>query len=154
MLDFDRTFGKHHVAALLGASNESYTSEANQISFKWADPDLGINGDGTEAVISGDGRSSVTPENTTRTSLTSVFGRAAYDYDNRYYAEFSFRYDGSSKFRSDLRWGFFPSVSLGWRLSQEAFMESYRDNVGDLKIRGSYGTLGNQSVGDYQYFTT
>ena len=136
MLDFDRTFGKHHVAALLGASNESYTSEANQISFKWADPDLGINGDGTEAVISGDGRSSVTPENTTRTSLTSVFGRAAYDYDNRYYAEFSFRYDGSSKFRSDLRWGFFPSVSLGWRLSQEAFMESYRDNVGDLKIRG------------------
>ena len=47
MLDFDRTFGKHHVAALLGASNESYTSEANQISFKWADPDLGINGDGT-----------------------------------------------------------------------------------------------------------
>ena len=51
MLDFDRTFGKHHVAALLGASNESYTSEANQISFKWADPDLGINGDGTEAVI-------------------------------------------------------------------------------------------------------
>lgn len=96
----------------------------------------------------------MTPENTTRTSLTSVFGRAAYDYDNRYYAEFSFRYDGSSKFRSDLRWGFFPSVSLGWRLSQEAFMESYRDNVGDLKIRGSYGTLGNQSVGDYQYFTT
>lgn len=45
----------------------------------------------------------MTPENTTRTSLTSVFGRAAYDYDNRYYAEFSFRYDGS-KFRSDLRW--------------------------------------------------
>ena len=150
MLDFDRTFGKHHVSALLGASNESYTSESNQISLKWAD-DLGIKGDGTEIVL---GSSSVTPENTTRTSLTSVFGRAAYDYDDRYYAEFSFRYDGSSKFRSDLRWGFFPSVSLGWRLSEEAFMEGYRDNVGDLKIRGSYGTLGNQSVGDYQYFTT
>ena len=151
MLDFDRTFGKHHVAALFGASNESYTSEANQVSLKWADPDLGIKGDGTEAVL---GSSTVTPEATTRTSLTSLFGRASYDYDNRYYAEFSFRYDGSSKFRSDLRWGFFPSVSLGWRLSEEAFMESYRDNVGDLKIRGSYGTLGNQSVGDYQYFTT
>ena len=151
MLDFDRTFGKHHVAALFGASNESYTSEANQVSLKWADPDLGIKGDGTEAVL---GSSTVTPEATTRTSLTSLFGRASYDYDNRYYAEFSFRYDGSSKFRSDLRWGFFPSISLGWRLSEEAFMESYRDNVGDLKIRGSYGTLGNQSVGDYQYFTT
>ena len=126
------------------------------IANSWMQTPAGaeLNADGTEAVISGDGRSSVTPENTTRTSLTSVFGRAAYDYDNRYYAEFSFRYDGSSKFRSDLRWGFFPSVSLGWRLSQEAFMESYRDNVGDLKIRGSYGTLGNQSVGDYQYFTT
>ena len=151
MLDFDRTFGKHHVAALFGASNESYTSEANQVSLKWADPDLGIKGDGTEAVL---GSSTVTPEATTRTSLTSLFGRASYDYDNRYYAEFSFRYDGSSKFRSDLRWGFFPSISLGWRLSEEAFMESYRDNVGDLKIRGSYGTLGNQSVDDYQYFTT
>lgn len=105
MLDFDRTFGKHHVAALFGASNESYTSEANQVSLKWADPDLGIKGDGTEAVL---GSSTVTPEATTRTSLTSLFGRASYDYDNRYYAEFSFRYDGSSKFRSDLRWGFFP----------------------------------------------
>ncbi len=151
MLDFDRTFDKHHVAALLGASNESYTSEQNQISLKWADPDLGIKGDGTEAVL---GSSMVTPDATTRTSLTSLFGRASYDYDNRYYAEFSFRYDGSSKFRSDLRWGFFPSVSLGWWLSEESFMEGYRGRVGDLKIRGSYGTLGNQSVGDYQYFTT
>lgn len=151
MLDFNRSFGKHHVAALVGGSNESYTSEQNQVSLKWADPDLGIKGDGTESVL---GNSTVTPEATVRTSLTSLFGRASYDYDNRYYGEFSFRYDGSSKFRSDLRWGFFPSVSFGWRLSEEAFMESYRDNVGDLKIRGSYGSLGNQSVGDYQYLTT
>ena len=86
--------------------------------------------------------------------LFSYFGRITYDYKEKYLIDVTARYDGSSKFRSDLRWGFFPSISLGWRLSEEAFMESYRDNVGDLKIRGSYGTLGNQSVGDYQYFTT
>ncbi len=152
MLDFDRTFAeKHHVVAMVGGSNESYTRKENQVRLKYADPDLGIKGDGT--IIDPDG-TFVDPEKTTRTSLTSVFGRVGYDYADKYFIEGTFRYDGSSKFRSDLRWGFFPSVSVGWRLSQENFMTSYREKVGDLKIRGSYGTLGNQSVGDYQYFTT
>ena len=151
VLDFNKTYGKHHVTALLGASNESFTGEENQISLKWADPDLGIPGDGSEIVMD---NSLVSPDATRKTSLTSVFGRLGYDFDNRYYGEFSFRYDGSSKFHKDKRWGFFPSISLGWRLSEEAFMDGYRDNVGSLKIRGSYGTLGNQSVNDYQYFTT
>lgn len=152
MLDFDRTFAeKHHVVAMIGASNESYTRKGSQVRLLYSDPDLGIKGDGT--VIDPDG-TYVNPESTTRTSLTSVFGRVGYDFADKYFIEGTFRYDGSSKFRSDFRWGFFPSVSVGWRLSQENFMESYRERVGDLKIRGSYGTLGNQSVGDYQYFTT
>lgn len=150
MLDFDRSFGDHHVSALIGGSNESYTRRSSQVGLKFADPDLGIKGDGT--II--DPGSFVSPENTTRTSLTSVFGRVGYDYKSRYFIDATFRYDGSSKFAEDLRWGFFPSVSLGWRLSEESWMESYRDKAGDLKLRLSYGTLGNQSVGDYQYFTT
>ncbi|WP_295939319.1 TonB-dependent receptor [uncultured Alistipes sp.] len=150
MLDFDRTFGKHHVAAMFGASNESFTRKSNQIGLQYADPDLGIKGDGT--VIKPD--SFVSPENTTRTSLTSMFGRLSYDYASKYFIDATFRYDGSSKFADDLRWGFFPSVSLGWRLSEEGWMENYRDKAGDLKLRLSYGTLGNQAVSDYQYFTT
>lgn len=72
-----------------------------------------------------------------RTSLTSLLGRVGYSYADRYYTEFSFRYDASSKFHKDYRWGFFPSVSLGWRLSEENFMQAYKERVGDLKLRTS-----------------
>ena len=88
-----------------------------------------------------------------QTSITSLLGRIGYNYKERYYAEFDFRYDGSSKFHKDYRWGFFPSLSLGWRISEEPFMEKYREKVGDLKIRGSYGILGSQAVGDYDRYT-
>lgn len=70
----------------------------------------------------------------------------------KYLAEFSFRYDGSLKFHPDRRWGFFPSVSLGWRLSEEAFMKRF-SNLDNLKIRGSYGILGNDAVGGWQWLT-
>jgi TonB-linked SusC/RagA family outer membrane protein len=68
--------------------------------------------------------------------------------------EASFRYDGSSNFPSDVRWGFFPSASAAWRATEESFMQGYRDKVGDLKLRVSYGVLGNQNVGAYQYQTS
>lgn len=152
MLDFDRTFAeKHHVYALLGASNESYTRQGNQIKILKVDEDLGIKGDGSEIDPTG---SYITPESTTRTSLTSVFGRLGYDYKGRYFVEGTFRYDGSSKFAKEYRWGFFPSVSAGWTISEEPWMENWNSEMGMLKIRASYGTLGNQSTGDYQYFTT
>lgn len=64
------------------------------------------------------------------------------------------RYDGSSRFAKDNRWGFFPSMSLGWRISEENFLSFWKDKVGDMKIRGSYGLLGSQTVDDYQYLTT
>ncbi|MBP9480973.1 MAG: SusC/RagA family TonB-linked outer membrane protein, partial [Parabacteroides sp.] len=151
MLDFNRTFGKvHQVTGLLGFSNESYTRKANEIKKKFTDPDLGIPVSETEILTS----SYNTPNGTIQRSLYSVFGRAGYSYDGKYYGEFSFRYDGSSKFNSDNRWGFFPSVSGGWRVSEEAFMTDYREKFGELKLRGSYGILGNQNVDDYQYQTT
>jgi len=115
MLDYNKTFDKHTVTGLIGASNESL--------------------------------------HTTQTSLNSLFGRVGYSFSDTYYADLSFRYDGSSKFAKQNRWGFFPSVSAGWRLTNEAFMQDYRNTVGDIKIRGSYGILGNQNINDYQYMT-
>lgn len=152
MLDYDRTFAeKHHVYAMVGASNESYTRQGNQLKILYVDEDLGIKGDGSELDPTG---SYLTPESTTRTSLTSVFGRVGYDYSSKYFIEATFRYDGSSKFDRQYRWGFFPSISAGWAISEEPWMASWNQNMGLLKIRASYGTLGNQSTGDYQYFTT
>ncbi|HEY3372992.1 MAG TPA: TonB-dependent receptor [Prolixibacteraceae bacterium] len=150
-LDFDRTFNKdHHVTGLLGASNESYTRQANEIKKKFTDIDLGL----PETLTEIDKSSYNTPAQTQERSINSVFGRAGYSFRDKYYGEFSFRYDGSSKFAEDYRWGFFPSMSAGWRISEENFMASYKEKVGDLKFRGSYGILGNQNVDDYSYFTT
>ncbi len=151
LLDYNRTFGgMHNVSGLLGASNESYTRQANEIRKLYTDRDLGLPESETEI----DPGSYNTPAQTQERSIYSIFGRAGYNYMDRYYGELSFRYDGSSKFAQDYRWGFFPSISTGWRVSEENFMSGYRERIGDLKIRGSYGVLGNQNVADYSYFTT
>lgn len=153
LLDYNKAFGKHNVSGLLGATNESFTSTASEIRVDYPNEDLGTQSS-DDAQITIGGGSSVTPENTTRTSITSILGRVGYNYDEKYYAEFDFRYDGSSKFASKNRWGFFPSLSLGWRLSSESWMKAYQEHVGDLKVRGSYGVLGNQTIGTYDRYTT
>lgn len=151
LLDYHRMIsGNHNVSGLVGVSNESYTRQANEIKKNFTDSDLGLPESGTE--ISPDSYN--TPKQTQERSIYSVFGRAGYNYKDKYYGEFSFRYDGSSKFDRDYRWGFFPSVTGGWRLTEEAFFEGYKSRVGDLKLRGSYGILGNQSVNDYAYLST
>ncbi len=88
----------------------------------------------------------------TDNSSASVFGRVTYAYDNRYLLEGNLRYDASSRFGPDFRWGFFPSVSAGWRVSQEAFMKG--SGFDNLKLRASWGKLGNNSMGDYPYQAT
>jgi len=83
----------------------------------------------------------------TESALRSLFGRVQYDYDNRYLLTASVRRDGSSRFGENNRYGNFPSVSAGWRLSEESFFEV--GWVSDLKLRGSWGQLGRQSIGDF-----
>ncbi|MDP4204963.1 MAG: TonB-dependent receptor [Bacteroidota bacterium] len=151
LLDYDRTFNKHHVSGLLGVSNEAYSSYSNDIWMKYVDPNIGI--PTSQTAIAGNIGGNTTPMGTTLSDIESLFGRASYSYDDKYYGEASFRYDGSSKFAKGNRWGFFPSISAGWRISGESFMDSYKSNVGDLKIRGSYGKLGNQNIGDYNFLT-
>jgi hypothetical protein len=138
------------VDVLIGVANESTTNQGNKLYLKYTDPELGTPVTGT--II--DPASSTTNNNTTETSLNSAFGRASYNYQNKIYGEFDFRVDASSKFNTQNRNAFFPSGSVGYRITEENFMQSYRDNYGDLKLRASYGILGNQNVDDYQYQRT
>ena len=89
-------------------------------------------------------------------SLRGLFFRVNYMFKDKYLVEVNGRYDGTSRFPEESRFGFFPSVSGGWRISNEQFMESTRNVINELKIRASYGTLGNQLLGDnyYPYVST
>ena len=80
--------------------------------------------------------------------------RLNYNYKSRYLAEVSGRYDASSKFPENQQWGFFPSGSLGWRISEEPFMKSTRNWLDNLKVRASVGSLGNGNVSPYLYLST
>ncbi|MEX2565273.1 MAG: SusC/RagA family TonB-linked outer membrane protein [Cyclobacteriaceae bacterium] len=86
-----------------------------------------------------------------RNTLASLFGRANYDFSDKYLFEVNVRYDGSSRFAEGNRWGLFPSVSVGWRLSQENFFQDAIGWIDELKIRASWGEMGNQSIGNYPY---
>lgn len=85
-------------------------------------------------------------------AMLSWFGRVAYDYKGRYLFEANARYDGSSRFSGDNKWGFFPSFSAGWRFSDESFWEPLKDLVSNAKVRASWGQLGNQDI--YSYYPT
>ena len=150
MAQYTHSIGDHHIDVLAGASNESTTGHSSNIYYMYTDSALGV--PTTGSIVSTN--ASTTAQNPYVSSLNSLYGRANYNYKGRYLVEFDARYDGSSKFRQGIRYGFFPSVSAGWKLTDEDFMENARQKFGDLKIRGSYGVLGNQSVGNYQYLTT
>lgn len=81
----------------------------------------------------------------------SLVGKFNYDYEGKYLGEFSFRYDGSSKFPSNKQWGFFPGGSVGWRMSEESFIKNNLTFVQNLKLRASYGELGDDGAVDYQF---
>lgn len=88
-------------------------------------------------------------------ATSGFFGRVNYNFLEKYLFEANLRYDGSSRFREDKRWGFFPSFSLGWNLAKENFFQSLSSFINTLKIRASYGSLGNQNTGSwYPTYTT
>lgn len=86
--------------------------------------------------------------------LIAFFGRISYNYDNRYMVTASLRYEGSSRFGENNKWGYFPAVSAGWRISQEKFMEASASWLDDLKIRADFGVTGNQEIGNYMSLAT
>ena len=151
ILDYVQSFREiHNVSGLVGVSSESFRGQSSGLHLMYTDPDLNIPISETE--IQNSSYTSLQTRNEER--LQSVFGRMNYSYDQRYLFEFNFRYDGSSKFASGNRWGFFPSFSFAWNISNEDFMQRYYNNVGDLKLRASYGSLGNQNIPNYQYQTS
>ena len=85
-------------------------------------------------------------------ATVGFFGRLNYDYKGRYLAEVNMRYDGTSRFLKENRWNLFPSFSLGWNIAREAFFEDYTDVIGNLKLRGSWGQLGNQNTDNWYPF--
>lgn len=105
---------------------------------------------------SGDGSTASNNSSLEEYALQSFFGRVNYSFNDRYLLEANLRYDGSSRFAKGHRWGLFPSVSAGWRITEEDFWKqsSLAETVDNLKLRVSYGVLGNQNIGLYPYQQT
>ena len=103
-----------------------------------------------EQLNAGSGANQQNSGSATQWRLLSFFGRVDYNFRNRYMLLANMRYDGSSRFTKANRWSFFPSISAAWRISQERFMESV-DFIDDLKVRASWGKIGNQSIGNYPF---
>jgi TonB-dependent starch-binding outer membrane protein SusC len=146
--NYSQDFGKHHVGVLVGQEavaktyreiNSSlanyFTTDVNAwyVNTAFGNPSsLGTNSFGNEA------------------KLASYFGKVDYAFNDRYLISATVRRDGSSKFLSDVRYGIFPAVSVGWRVSQEGFMKEL-PWISDLKVRASYGEVGNQDIRDYNF---
>ncbi|MHA4811074.1 SusC/RagA family TonB-linked outer membrane protein, partial [Flavitalea flava] len=145
--DYIHSFGKHNLGITADASEQEYYWNTNSLaSYVYSqDPSLRyFNAAGTEKASSSLNGHYV---------LIGYLGRISYNYDNRYYLEGVVRRDGSSRFAPGHQFGTFPSGSAGWRISREKFMESI-PFINDLKIRGSYGILGNeQTTGGWQYLS-
>ena len=140
LLNYDKTFGKHTIKGLLGYRMESYNYKQTKASRQgFPNNDMTDMNAGNQATQTNSGY-------TRASAMMSYFGRVNYDYMGKYLFEANFRADGSSRFSPDNRWGYFPSLSAGWRISEEAFMESTRDWLQSLKLRGSWGLLGNQDA--------
>lgn len=143
LLNYDLRVTDHHVHVLAGASYEQYLNDQirgiarngvsnNFFSFNFYDNSLATN--------------SVLSDAIQPWKMASLFGRLNYDFADRYLLEATLRYDGSSRLAPGNRWGLFPSVSGAWRISEESFFESARQNINDFKLRASWGQLGNSTV--------
>jgi len=146
-LNYARKFGKHDVNAFI-AYEQSKTAQDSMGAYRMnfptsATPELSQGG-----AAATDKNNSGNSYNFTR---KSYFGRIAYNYEEKYLLEAQARIDGSSTFPKGNQYGFFPSISAGWRVSQEEWFKSV-SFINDLKLRGSYGTLGNDNVGLFQYY--
>ncbi|MDP4276120.1 MAG: TonB-dependent receptor [Bacteroidota bacterium] len=145
-LNYERTFGKnHHVQAL--ALYEKIDHNVNYLGGS-RQFDLDV----LDQLSAGNSVQSVYGNNDyDKTDNQAFVGRLNYDYASKYLAELSCRYDGSSLFPEGKQWGFFPGVSLGWRMSEETFMKEALPFVTNLKVRGSWGKMGDDEAAAYQY---
>ena len=145
-LTYDGNIGLHHINLLGGITyEEENTNTLTGIGVQYSEPYfLQIQNAATKDANSYEYKH----------ALTSFIGRLNYDYDGKYLISAVIRRDGSSRLTKDIRWGTFPSVSVGWRFDKESFFPIDRNIVNLFKIRGSYGELGNENIGEYVYQAT
>ncbi len=142
---YDFNIGKLNASVFAGMSQEYNKYDTDYfIKYDLVDPSLGaIDAGMTNGGITG---------NYNEWAMRSYFGRVNLNWNDRYLLEFNLRADGSSKFAPGKRWGYFPSVSAGWRISEESFMKSSADWLNQFKIRASYGSLGNNASTSYYMY--
>ena len=144
LLNYNKTFGQHTVGALAGWHAEAYDYKY------WYTYRKNFPNNSVTDINAGDVSTQQAQGNTRELNMLSWFGRVNYDFAGRYLFEANLRADASSRFADGHRWGYFPSFSAGWRVSEEAFMEGTKSWLSNLKIRGSWGQLGNQeALSDY-----
>jgi TonB-linked SusC/RagA family outer membrane protein len=150
--NYNKTIARdHNLGVTLGVSSEITNQNGFQLQKTLTDPTFGTATTGTLIDATNSYNSVAVQAN----SLQSVFGRINYDYKSRYSIDFVFRDDASSKFAQGHRNGFFPSVNMGWLVSDESFMQPIKGTLDNLKLRATYGVVGNnQSAGNYTYQTT
>lgn len=145
VIRYNTSFGRDHDLGVLVGYNELYSNSYNFGATKQGLIDYDI------TVFN----AALTPTAATGSesdyAIRSTFGRVNYVFKNRYLLEGNLRYDGVSRFSPDTRWGLFPSVSAGWRISEEGFMEATRNWLSNLKLRASWGQLGNNASGNYDW---
>ena len=145
MIEYTKTFGSHYFYILGGISSRS-TNYNDIYAYRNQFPNNEITQIDAGATVQAQNAGSASA-----TRLASYFGRLNYNFKERYLFEANFRYDGTSRLPADNRWGFFPSASVAWRLSEEDFFKNNVSFIDNLKFRFSVGKLGNQAIGDYPY---
>lgn len=151
--NYSKSFGKHNFQVLAGYQQETYdySNLMLQASYLLTDAIPSISTSVGELTTNYD--STADEQEKGHWSTQGFFGRFNYNFDEKYLLELNVRRDGSSRFDPDNRWGTFPSVSAGWVLSKEEFYP-FKDQVNFFKLRGSYGSIGNQNVDNYLYVPT
>lgn len=140
-LTYDNTFAdKHHLNVLAGFSEQLATFTSSGISADQYPNNL------VHTVNAGITTS--TRATKSQWSMASMISRLKYDFDGKYFVTATFRRDGSSRFGANAKWGNFPSAAIGWRVSQEGFMQNIKA-ISELKLRASYGVVGNDQIGNY-----
>ena len=149
-INYDRAFGDHHVTALAGMEQSNFRRDRFNANIEKYDSDIldeffAGNADKSFYKIGG---------YASETARRSFFTRVGYDYKSKYMVQALVRWDGSENFPADKRWGVFPGISAGWRLSEEHFIKDNLPWLTNLKLRASYGEQGNDQVAAFQYLAT
>ncbi len=143
ILTYDGTFGKHHVNLVAG---QTYEEENSNTLTGW-----GIELSEPYYLQLQNSKTTHAESFETKHALASYIGRLNYDFDGKYLISGVIRRDGSSRLSKNIRWETFPSVSAGWRFDKESFFPISHDIINMFKVRGSYGVLGNENIGEYQF---